>query len=196
MPLSESIMMVESFIETYGYLAILVGTFLEGETILVLGGFAAHQGYLALPWVILAAFMGTFCGDQIFFYLGRNYGAKILARRPSWQIRAEKAQKLLERFQTLLIFLFRFLYGLRSITPVVIGMSSVSKRRFFLINALGAFVWAVAVGSGGYLFGHALGVLMGDLKRYEIMILAVTSLAGASVWALHFYRRRKNKPSP
>jgi membrane protein DedA with SNARE-associated domain len=189
-------MMVESFIETYGYLAILVGTFLEGETILVLGGFAAHQGYLALPWVILAAFMGTFCGDQIFFYLGRNYGAKILARRPSWQIRAEKAQKLLERFQTLLIFLFRFLYGLRSITPVVIGMSSVSKRRFFLINALGAFVWAVAVGSGGYLFGHALGVLMGDLKRYEIMILAVTSLAGASVWALHFYRRRKNKPSP
>ena len=41
--------MLESLIDTYGYLTILIGTFLEGETILVLGGFAAHRGYLHLP---------------------------------------------------------------------------------------------------------------------------------------------------
>ena len=49
-------MTLESIVDTYGYLAVLLGTFLEGETILVLGGFAAHRGYLALPWVIVAAF--------------------------------------------------------------------------------------------------------------------------------------------
>ncbi len=64
-------MTLESFIQTYGYLALLVGTFLEGETILVLAGFAAHLGYLNLPWVILVAFVGTLSGDQLFFYLGR-----------------------------------------------------------------------------------------------------------------------------
>ena len=58
---------MESLIENYGYLAILIGTLLEGGTILVLGGFTAHQGYLALPWVILAAFAGSLCGDQLFF---------------------------------------------------------------------------------------------------------------------------------
>lgn len=52
---------MESLIENYGYLAILIGTFLESETILVLGGFIAHQGYLALPWVILAAFAAINC---------------------------------------------------------------------------------------------------------------------------------------
>jgi membrane protein DedA with SNARE-associated domain len=52
---------LESIIETYGYWALLVGTFFEGETVLVLGGFAAHRGYLTLPWVILAAFIGSLC---------------------------------------------------------------------------------------------------------------------------------------
>ena len=64
-------MTLQSLIDTYGYLAILVGTFFEGETILVLGGFAAYRGYLHLPWVIIAAFVGSLCGDQLFFFLGR-----------------------------------------------------------------------------------------------------------------------------
>ena len=34
---------LQSIIEHYGYAAILVGTFLEGKTILVLAGLAAHQ---------------------------------------------------------------------------------------------------------------------------------------------------------
>jgi membrane protein DedA with SNARE-associated domain len=55
-----------SIIENYEYAAILIGTFLEGETILVLAGLAAHQGYLVLTWVILAAFLGSLGGDQLF----------------------------------------------------------------------------------------------------------------------------------
>ena len=66
-------MTLESIVDTYGYLAVLLGTFLEDETILVLGGFAAHRGYLALPWVIVAAFLGSLCGDQLFFFLGRKH---------------------------------------------------------------------------------------------------------------------------
>ena len=46
---------------------LMAATFLEGETILVLAGLAAHQGYLVLTWVILAAFLGSLCGDQLFF---------------------------------------------------------------------------------------------------------------------------------
>ncbi|MBW2474086.1 MAG: hypothetical protein JRE56_05770 [Deltaproteobacteria bacterium] len=54
---------MESYIEHFGYLAILIGTFLEGETILILGGFAAHRGYLDLSLVIISAFIGTVFGD-------------------------------------------------------------------------------------------------------------------------------------
>ncbi len=63
---------LQSIIEHYGYAAILIGTFLEGETILVLAGLAAHQGYLVLSWVISAAFLGSLCGDQLFFIWGAS----------------------------------------------------------------------------------------------------------------------------
>ena len=76
---------LQGIIENYGYVAILIGTFLEGETILVLAGLAAHQGYLVLIWVILAAFSGSLCGDQLFFYLGRKHSQVVLSRRPAWK---------------------------------------------------------------------------------------------------------------
>jgi membrane protein DedA with SNARE-associated domain len=64
---------------------------------------------MALPWVILAAFIGSLCGDQLFFFLGRWHSQAILSKRPTWKVRVNKAQKLLERFRTPLILAFRFL---------------------------------------------------------------------------------------
>jgi membrane protein DedA with SNARE-associated domain len=178
-------------IEHYGYAAILIGTFLEGETILVLAGLAAHQGYLVLTWVIIVAFLGSLCGDQLFFYLGRKHSQAVLSRRPAWKQKAEKVHKMMNRFQTPMILSFRFLYGLRTVAPFVIGMGPGSFKKFILLNAAGALVWAAAVASGGYLFGHALEVFIGKVKSYEIYIMGSVAIIGASIWVVHFYRRRR-----
>ena len=69
-------MSLEELVANYGYTAVAIGTFLEAETILLLGGFAAHRGLLELPWVIVCAFLGSFVGDQAFFYIGRMNGEK------------------------------------------------------------------------------------------------------------------------
>jgi membrane protein DedA with SNARE-associated domain len=188
-------MTLEQWIDSYGYGVILLGTFFEGETILILGGFAAYQGYLKFPWVILIAFLGTLSGDQLFFYLGRKYGAKVLASRPAWEVRANRVRRLMERYQDYMILLFRFLYGLRFLTPFVLGFSRVSRGRFLLLNMVGALVWTIAVGTGGYLFGQALEALIGDLKRFEAEILGLVVLAGIVFWAIHGYRRRRSKTS-
>ena len=184
---------LQGVIENYGYAAILIGTFLEGETILVLAGLAAHQGYLVLTWVILAAFLGSLCGDQLFFYLGRKHSQAVLSRRPVWKAKAEKVHKMMNRFQTPMILCFRFLYGLRTVAPFVIGTSSVSAKKFILLNAAGALVWAVAVASGGFLFGRALEVFIGKLKSYEIYIMGSVAIVGVLIWVFYFYRRRRQR---
>jgi membrane protein DedA with SNARE-associated domain len=186
---------LETLLKTYGYWAVLIGTFTEGETVLVLGGFAAHRGYLALPWVILAAFIGTLMGDQLFFYLGRKHSHWVLARRPSWKARIDRAHQLMERFRTLLILGFRFMYGLRTIIPFLIGMSSMSTRKFIILDVIAAFVWAVVFGIGGYLFGHTLEVILGDIKHYELPLLGAIAIIGVSLWALHRYHYRKRRAS-
>jgi membrane protein DedA with SNARE-associated domain len=179
----------ENFVESYGYLAILIGTFVEGETIVVLGGFLAHRGYLDLPAVWLAAFAGTFGADQLFFYIGRFHGAGFLDRRPAWHAKSQRVFELLHRHQIWVILGFRFLYGLRTVTPLIIGASRISPWRFFVLNGLGAAVWAVALGTLGYFVGQAMETLLGEMKRYELPVLGGIIGAGVVIWAIYTCRQ-------
>lgn len=185
-------MTVETFIQTYGYAAVLVGTLFEGETVLIIGGFFAHRGYLQLPWVITAAFFGALMGDQLFFFIGRYESKKFLQKHLSWKIRIRKAEALLRKYRTSLILIFRFIYGIRTVTPFAIGMSRISKTRFILLDTIGAFVWAVVIGTAGSLFGNVLHSMLGDLRRFELRILSGIALTGGIVWILYFLRRRRN----
>ena len=181
-------MTLQYLIEAYGYYAGLVGSLLEGETILVMAGFAAHRGLLALPWVMVVAFAGGFCGDQIYFWLGRWHGRRLLRQFPSIGERAGRVDVLMGRYGTFLILIIRFLYGLRIVGPIVIGMSSVPAVKFAALNAVGAAAWAVAIGGAGYLFGNALELVISDLKHYEEVALGFIAVAGVVMWLLH--RRR------
>lgn len=175
-------MVIEQLISSYGYAAVAIGTFFEGETVLVLGGFAAHRGFLELPWVIVSAFLGTLFGDQLYYYLGRIKGKPMLEKRPHWQQKSERIFSLLDRHQVWLILGFRFLYGIRTITPFLIGVSRVSPLRFLILNIIGALVWAIVVGALGYLFGQALEVIIGDIKHYEMAIFAALTALGIIAW--------------
>lgn len=186
---------IENLIESYGYVAVLVGTFLEGETIVVLSAFAAHQGYLPLSEVIFAAFIGSLAGDQLYFYLGRKHSRFLLNRRPCWRNRIDKASRLLSRFQTAVILSFRFLYGLRTVLPFAIGMSSVPAGKFAVLNMIGAGIWAAALGYGGYFFGHAFEVVLSDAKKYEFWVFSLIAATGILGWGI-FYLRRRNQHAP
>jgi len=182
-------MSLEYLITTYGYTAILIGTLLEGETILILGGLFAHSGYLHLQGVIACAFIGSFCSDQFFFYLGRTKGKNWLEKREHWKPKTEKVYALLNRYQLILIISFRFLYGLRTITPVVIGASGISPLKFFILNLISALLWASVIGSLGYLFGQTVQTLIGDIQKYELWIFVFISLLGVIIWLFRVLKK-------
>jgi len=185
-------MSLETFVETYGYWALLVGTFLEGETILIIGGLTAHLGYLELPIVMFIAFIGSFSGDQLYFFIGRTKGRDLLAKHVKWQNRVHKVHQLLERYHDLIMLGFRFVYGMRIMTPFVIGMSkSIKTSRFVILNAIGAMIWSVVISAGGYLFGYALKSVIKDVKRYELAVITIISAVGIILWIIHKYRENK-----
>ena len=76
---------MEDLVATYGYPLVFALTFLEGETVVIIAGFAAHRGWLAADGVFLAAFLGSLLGDQLYFHLGRHFGPRILEFRPGWR---------------------------------------------------------------------------------------------------------------
>jgi membrane protein DedA with SNARE-associated domain len=174
-------MSVEQLVQTYGYPAILLGTVLEGQPVMLFGGFAAHRGYLDLvPWVILAGAVGNFIGYQAWFLAARKLGRPLLDRRPHWMGRIEKVQGWLKRYEAMLIVGIRFMAGFDTVGTVAIGMSDVPLHRFTVLNALGALVWAATLAAAGYLLGNVLELVLEDLATVEkpllIGIVALTVL--------------------
>jgi len=183
--------MLESLLHTYGYPALVIGTFFEGETILVLGGVAAHLDYLSLTWVMACGFIGSLSGDQLYFYIGRRHGSRFLERRPSWHARSRRVHRILERHPVLLILGFRFMYGLRTITPFVLGTSKVPYPLFSTLNVVGAGIWASAVAFAGYYFGKSVELVLGEIKRYEIGVFVFVAVCGISFWLFAIWRQRR-----
>ena len=160
-----------SLIQDYGYLFLFIATLLEGETVLALAGFAASEGYLDIETVILVAFLGGMLGDQLFFYFGRWKGRVFLEKRPNMQKRADQVHRLIGRHPNLLIFGSRFMYGFRMLIPIAFGTSNVSWVRFLTFNFLGALVWSILFGVGGYLLGTAIQTYIGNIHRVEKYVL-------------------------
>ncbi|CAG9000119.1 MAG: Inner membrane protein YohD [Candidatus Celerinatantimonas neptuna] len=181
----------QEIIAHYGYLAIIVGTFFEGETILVLAGFLAHQGYLGLPEVMGAAFIGTLFGDQLYYYIGRIKGVSFIASRPRWRLKSRRIFRLLKRHQVLLILGFRFLYGIRTVTPFVLGSAGVRPKLYVPLNILGAAIWAIGVGLLGFWFGKAVQLFLVQLHHYEKWFVIILILAISGIGLL-FYRKNRS----
>ena len=184
-------MSFEIIIEKFGYWAIFLGTGLEGETILIIAGYLAHRGYLQLPYVIVAAMLGTFVGDQTFFQLGRHSGEAFLARHPNWQARSVRVRRLFDRHRIALVVGFRFTYGIRTVAPFVIGMSGFSRKLFLLLNAASAALWAITIGCAGYAFGQVLEKLLNEAKRIEAPVILSIVGIGAAILIWHSWHVRK-----
>jgi membrane protein DedA with SNARE-associated domain len=97
---------------------------------------------------------------------------------------------MIERHSALLIVGIRFMYGLRLIGPVAIGMSNVGPLRFAVFNMIGAAIWALAVSGVGYLFGHAIEWLLADLALFEKWALLGVVAVAVVLMALRRARRR------
>ncbi|MVV47734.1 DedA family protein [Pseudomonas sp. PB120] len=183
---------ISYLLATYGYWAVFFGCLLEGETILILGGMAAHQHLLQLWPVIAWASVGGMIGDQLLFWSGRYFGGRLLPRLSKKQAAVERVTGMIARYPSTSVFAVRFLYGMRLVGPVVIGASGLSPIRFTLLNALGAVGWATLFASAGYWAGQALESVLGNLKPYRLPIaLGVLVLAVAIAVIRHWRSRAK-----
>ncbi|MBI3897972.1 MAG: DedA family protein [Gammaproteobacteria bacterium] len=169
-------MVLEHLIGEYGYLAILLGTFVEGETVLLAGGLAAQLGYLDLRPVLGIAFIGTLIADQFWFHLGRRHGGRILRGSSRMQQRAAGVCRWIERYKNCTILGFRFVYGVRTVTPFLLGMSKVSPTRFLVLNAISTLIWATALAMAGYVGGATLKTLLAGDRRWLLLVVAGVAL--------------------
>ncbi len=186
---------IQSMVSQYGtlvYVVIFLWTFLEGETFVIFAGAAAQQGTLHFWLLVLTAWLGSFSGDQMWFWLGRRYGTQILERRPNWRAGVDGALEMLQRYDKWFILSFRFVYGVRNFASFAMGMARVHPLRFAVLNFIAAFVWAFSFAGFGYIFGHALEAAMGDIADNFLYIMFGVFVFSASILYL-VHRRQARK---
>lgn len=172
----------EFWIDRYGYAAVLIAGLFEGETILLLGGLAAHRGLLDLRGVIACYAAAAFCSNQLLFQLGRAHGPALLARWPVLEPRAARVLEFAHRHQRTVVLLYRFAVGARAMTPFVLGMSGVGRVRFAGLDSPILLIWAVVVACAGFWLGDSLERWLPEIERSEHIVFASLAALGALVW--------------
>jgi membrane protein DedA with SNARE-associated domain len=175
----------ERFIESYGYYAVFLFACIEGEVAVLTAGFLCQRGLMALHFVMLAAFLGTLITEQCLFFVGRSHGARLLKKYPALSQKSDKVIKFLKKYDSLFIFGSRFIYGIRNISPIIIGIAEITPFRFSSLNIPAAMIWSIAVAGAGYVFADFWESAKDNLQILQIAALVI--FCGA---LLYFIRKK------
>ena len=177
-------------LSTYGYAVVFLYSLGGGFLALLGAGVLSFMGKMDITLSITIAFIANFIGDGLLFYMARYHKREMMEYLSKHKRKLAFSHLLLKRRGSWIIVIKKFIYGLKTLVPLAIGLSKYSFLKFSLYNAIGAFIWAMVVGGLSYLFGGALieGYKMVSDKPYlaPVMLLII----GGSVW---FYLSQATK---
>ncbi len=172
---------MEDFLLQYGYLALILGTFLEGETALLVASSLAYAGVFSVPETVFFGFLGSFLSDWTYFLIGRLNGNLFVERRPALKLKLEPAQRFFEKNRLQILISYRFLYGLRTILPLMIGLTGIRPYLFLAFSIVTGFLWSSLVGGAGYLAGSYFGLTAEAFEDYGILVILGFGIIGTLV---------------
>ncbi|MDE0878768.1 MAG: DedA family protein [Sphingomonas bacterium] len=186
-------MSIEALVAQYGLPALFIGAGLEGEAAVVAGGLLAHRGLVPIGGAMAAVSLGSFVADQLWFQVGRRFRDARLVKKARAQPAYARAMRLLERYPIGFIFAFRFIYGLRTVSPIAIGTSNVSGRTYLAVNAAAAVIWGCCFTLAGYVFGKSIEEFFGRFGPHGhqwLYLAAAIVIVGAAAGLFHWRRRK------
>ena len=203
---------LEDLLNTWGYGVVFAAMVLEsaglplpGETVTLLGGYAAGSGHLNLAGVITAASSGAMVGDSIGYWVGRRAGWPLLLR-VGRLLRQSPEQMETLRIQFLnhagkSVLFGRFVAVLRVVAGPMAGAVGMPYGRFLVFNCTGAVLWATTMVSLAWLGGRWIpfqrmveGVLEFGIGALVLVALIVAVPKLVSWWESRLLDRSGPKP--
>jgi membrane protein DedA with SNARE-associated domain len=172
---------VDEFLQAYRYLALMTGTFFEGETAIILASSLIPKGIFDIVPTVFFAFAGSFISDWLYYLIGRLNGKFFLEKRPKLQAKVLPVTNFFQRRQVQILFTYRFLYGFRVIIPVIIGMSGIKPAQYLFFTIVSGLIWAGTVTCLGYFIGKSFGVSTESIRDNLAIILCSFACFGVTL---------------
>lgn len=184
---------MESFFITglkeYGYIILFFWSILEGESGLVMAGLLSHTGDMNLFMAIITAGVGAFAGDQLYFYIGRFNKNRVRGMLTTQRRKFVLAHLLLKKYGWPIIFMQRYLYGLRTIIPLSIGLTGYSAQTFAMINFCSALCWSALIMTPVWYFGDDILSLIAWAKAHWYGVIPFLGLIMGGIY--YTFRNKK-----
>ena len=172
------------WLREYGYVILFLWSIVEGEMGLIMGGIMSHTGDMQYFMTVFVAGLGGFTGDQIYFYVGRFNKGFIQRKLHKQRRKFAIAHLLLKKYGWPIIFMQRYMYGLRTVIPMSIGITKYSAKKFALINLISAWVWAAITVTPAYFYGAEILNLLAYAKEHWYFALPI---AGGFLYGVYAY---------
>ena len=143
-------------LSTYGYIILFLYSFGGGMVAIIAAGVLSYAGKMDLTLSIMIASIANIIGSSFLFYMGR-YNKKILI--PYVKAHPRKlalSHILMKKYGDKIIFIQKFIYGLKTLVPMTIGLTKYPQVKFHILNAISASLWGIILGVGSYVAGEAL----------------------------------------
>jgi len=140
LPLVFSLAFLEAFVG--------IGLFLSGAVLLSVCSILYLEGIASLQSMVLLAFLGALLSDHCGFYIGRMIGPRFDQSKFAQKHHAKLARtrNTVNKYGVLAIFIGRFLTPIRSIVPLLSGVSGMSRSRYSAYDTSACFLWSLALG--------------------------------------------------
>jgi membrane protein DedA with SNARE-associated domain len=188
--------MPEIWQEILAYIAVATACFMEGEAALITSAFTAKMGLLNLNNVYIVgmmAFIGTLASDWMWFFIGKSRAKNLVFKKEKLSKTAQKIDRLLEKYPYMILLGYRYIYGLRTVIPMIIGMSNIKIKRFLVFSLFTVINWTIIFTALGYLFGSIIESRLKAFQHYQLAIIIILLLGLIGGLLLRNYTKSKLK---
>ncbi len=153
-------------LEDLGYLALFIYTLGGGFFGLATAVFFSTLGKMSFIVCILVAGFSNFVGSSFLYFFAKKSKKDVLSFFKNHKRKLALAHLLIKKYGAKVIFIQKFIYGVKTVVPLAIGITKYSQPKFLFLNFLAAFIWAIAVGSVVYMSGGAILKLLDYVENY------------------------------
>ena len=167
---------MEEFIRDWGYIALFFYSFGGGFVGLAIASVLSNTVDLNIYVCIIIAAISNFIGGQFLFFLARknkNY-AKDMIKKYGRKIAL--AHLLMKKYGSFVIFVQKYIYGIKTLVPLAMGITKYSALKFTIFNAMAAILWACVIGYASFTAGEFILNLSEDFKYVGLFTVVVIFL--------------------
>jgi len=176
----------------YGYLILFAYSFGGGMVAIVAAGVLSYAGKMDLGTSIAVAAIANSIGSSFLFYMGRYNKQALMPYIKAHRRKLALSHLLMKKYGDKIIFIQKFIYGLKTLVPMTIGVTKYPQAKFHLLNTLSAIVWASALGFGSYTAGELLMRIAAYFSENTFMAPLILLSILALIW-LYFQKATKKK---